>query len=256
MLDKFLESASKAKYFVGHNIDFDLNIVGCELLRDRNQNPLLAWPRIDTCSEKTADFCKMPGGKNGRYKLPRLSEIHKILFDDGFEYAHNAAADVQATARVFFELLRIGVLGRAEMPEPEQFFMDFREANPDKIQPAPIVIPENIDAEEMAAQDAEERKGHGNYVPKHFTHLHVHSHYSILDGMSKVPHLVDKCLKNGMTSIALTDHGNMFGIKEFADYVDKVNGKLKDKIKETENEKKRIETDDSGTLSEEEKMAK
>lgn len=62
-----------------------------------------------------------------------------------------------------------------------------------------------------------------------FTHLHVHSHYSILDGMSKVNELVDKCLRCGMKSLALTDHGNMFGIKEFSDYCEKVNGKLKEK---------------------------
>lgn len=62
-----------------------------------------------------------------------------------------------------------------------------------------------------------------------FTHLHVHSHYSILDGMSKVNELVDKCLRCGMRSLALTDHGNMFGIKEFSDYCEKVNGKLKEK---------------------------
>ena len=67
-----------------------------------------------------------------------------------------------------------------------------------------------------------------------FTHLHVHSHYSILDGMSKVPEIVDKCIKNGMYSVALTDHGVMYGMKEFADYVDKKNGKVKDAIKEQE----------------------
>ena len=60
-----------------------------------------------------------------------------------------------------------------------------------------------------------------------FTHLHVHSQFSILDGMSKITDLVDKCLRTGMNSIALTDHGNMFGIKEFADYCSKVNGKPK-----------------------------
>lgn len=67
-----------------------------------------------------------------------------------------------------------------------------------------------------------------------FTHLHVHSHYSILDGMSKVPDLVDKCMRNGMYSLALTDHGSMFGIKEFVDYADKVNKKTKEKIGELE----------------------
>ena len=54
-----------------------------------------------------------------------------------------------------------------------------------------------------------------------FTHLHVHSHYSILDGMSKVPDIVDKCLRTGMHAVALTDHGNMYGIKELLDYCKK-----------------------------------
>src|SRR5574344_2261014 len=67
-----------------------------------------------------------------------------------------------------------------------------------------------------------------------FTHLHVHSHYSILDGMSKVPDLVDFAMENGMYSIALTDHGNMYGIKELTDYCKKINGGVKGKIKEQE----------------------
>lgn len=57
-----------------------------------------------------------------------------------------------------------------------------------------------------------------------FTHLHVHSQYSLLDGKASIPELVDKCLDNGMRGIALTDHGNMFGIKEFFNYVEKKNG--------------------------------
>ena len=69
-----------------------------------------------------------------------------------------------------------------------------------------------------------------------FVHLHVHSHYSILDGMSKVSDLVDKCMRTGMRAIALTDHGNMFGIKEFKDYVKKVNGAPKKKVAECEEE--------------------
>ena len=61
------------------------------------------------------------------------------------------------------------------------------------------------------------------YRPMNFTHLHVHSHYSVLDGMSKVPDLVDKCLRTGMHAMALTDHGNMYGIKELLDYSKKTN---------------------------------
>ena len=69
-----------------------------------------------------------------------------------------------------------------------------------------------------------------------FTHLHVHSHYSMLDGMSKVPDLVKKAKRCGMYAMALTDHGNMFGIKDFLDTVAKENGKVKDQIKALEAE--------------------
>lgn len=60
-----------------------------------------------------------------------------------------------------------------------------------------------------------------------FVHLHVHTHYSILDGQSKVPHLVDKAIKDGMRGMAITDHGVMYGIKEFSDYCAGVNKQRK-----------------------------
>ena len=60
-----------------------------------------------------------------------------------------------------------------------------------------------------------------------FIHLHVHTYYSILDGMAPVSKLVDKAVANGMKGMALTDHGNMFGIKELFDYANSVNKKLK-----------------------------
>ena len=60
-----------------------------------------------------------------------------------------------------------------------------------------------------------------------FVHLHVHTHYSILDGQSKVPHLVDKAIKDGMKGMAITDHGVMYGIKEFSDYCAGVNKQRK-----------------------------
>ena len=58
-----------------------------------------------------------------------------------------------------------------------------------------------------------------------FVHLHVHTYYSILDGMSSVPRLVDKAIADGMKGMAITDHGNMFGVKELFDYVNGVNKK-------------------------------
>ena len=61
-----------------------------------------------------------------------------------------------------------------------------------------------------------------------FIHLHVHTQYSILDGQASIPKLVDKAIANGMKGMAVTDHGNMFGIKEFFNYVKKVKGKNPD----------------------------
>ena len=74
-----------------------------------------------------------------------------------------------------------------------------------------------------------------------FVHLHVHTQYSILDGQASIPKLVDKALKDGMRGMAITDHGNMMGIKEFFNYVGKVKGKAKDAIKEAEAKRAAIE---------------
>src|SRR5574344_248364 len=65
-----------------------------------------------------------------------------------------------------------------------------------------------------------------------FVHLHVHTYYSILDGQASISKLVDKAVANGMRGMAVTDHGNMFGIKELFDYCNKVNGARKGEGKE------------------------
>ena len=78
-----------------------------------------------------------------------------------------------------------------------------------------------------------------------FVHLHVHTQYSILDGQASIPKLVDKAIANGMRGMAVTDHGNMFGIKEFFNYVNGVNKKNKGKV---EDAKATIEAIGNGTL--------
>jgi DNA polymerase-3 subunit alpha len=73
-----------------------------------------------------------------------------------------------------------------------------------------------------------------------FTHLHVHTQYSTLDGASQIPGLVDKAIADGMNAMAITDHGNMFGVKEFFNYAAKKNSKAKDTIKQLESEIKQL----------------
>ena len=65
-----------------------------------------------------------------------------------------------------------------------------------------------------------------------FIHLHVHTQYSLLDGQASIDALIEKAYKDGMRAIAVTDHGNMFGIKEFFNKVNKKNGKIQGAIKD------------------------
>lgn len=75
-----------------------------------------------------------------------------------------------------------------------------------------------------------------------FVHLHVHTQYSILDGQASINALVDKAMADGMPALAITDHGNMFGIKEFFNYVSKKNSKTKGAIKDAEAAAKEAES--------------
>ena len=84
-----------------------------------------------------------------------------------------------------------------------------------------------------------------------FVHLHVHSQYSMLDGQASIPNLVDKAMADGMKGIALTDHGAMFGVKEFYNYVKKKNSKYDSAIKELKGEIKKLESDSEGSHDQE-----
>jgi len=105
VLQTFQSLVSQAEFLVAHNISFDEKIVGAEFLRLGKQNPLPAKRKICTM-ESTTNFCALAGPYG--YKWPKLSELHYKLFNTGFVEAHNAAADINATAKCFWELKRIG----------------------------------------------------------------------------------------------------------------------------------------------------
>jgi DNA polymerase III epsilon subunit-like protein len=95
----------QADWLVAHNMSFDEKILGAEFLRNKMNNPIPNKSKICTM-EKTTIFCAINGPYG--YKWPKLSELHYKLFRTNFEEAHNAAADIQATARCFWELKRMG----------------------------------------------------------------------------------------------------------------------------------------------------
>src|SRR5690606_24889066 len=117
VLNEFNQALEKAKFVVGQNVTFDTNVWGCEFHRLGIETPMTQMPVLDTCTETTANLCQLPGGRGGRFKLPTLTELHEYLFHQKFEEAHNATADVEATTRCFFELVRRGVFLPAELQQ-------------------------------------------------------------------------------------------------------------------------------------------
>ena len=88
-----------------------------------------------------------------------------------------------------------------------------------------------------------------------FIHLHVHTQYSLLDGQASIDALINKAYDDGMRTIAVTDHGNMFGIKEFFNKVNKKNGKVQSTIKDLQKELKTLSAKEERTDEENARLA-
>ncbi len=101
VLEKFAVLIKHSSMLVAHNIRFDEKIAGAEFIRMGMHNPIPLMRKICTM-ESTTQFCRLPGPYG--YKWPKLSELHHKLFGSHFEEAHNAAADIHATARCYYEL--------------------------------------------------------------------------------------------------------------------------------------------------------
>ena len=109
VLNEFNKTLEQADTIAGHNIEFDNSIVGSEMLRYKIITSLFDKNTIDTKIVST-NYCGLPGGRSGNYKWPTLEELYQKLFKESFVAAHNALADVQATSRCFFELIRLGLI--------------------------------------------------------------------------------------------------------------------------------------------------
>lgn len=103
----FQDLISQSDVLVAHNMSFDEKIVGAEFLRAGMHNSIPAKNKICTM-QSTTNFCAISGPYG--YKWPKLSELHYKLFRTEFEEAHNAAADINATAKCFWELKRLSKL--------------------------------------------------------------------------------------------------------------------------------------------------
>lgn len=107
-IDVIMKVLNGADIVVGHNISYDEEILGYELARLGRMGDYTPAQSICTMRSST-DYCKLPG-RGFAWKAPKLSELHRLLFDEYFDGAHNALVDVEATARSFFELVKRGVI--------------------------------------------------------------------------------------------------------------------------------------------------
>ena len=243
VLVEFNEDLAKAKFVVGQNVKFDLNVWGCEYVRYEMDTPMGDMAVLDTCSEVTAKLCQLPGGRGGRFKLPTLSELHKYLFDSAFSEAHNATADVEATTRCFFELVRRGVFLPEELQQEERYIENFKEFNP---KPIGLIGLEHLNLKKESAKlktesdaaqaisDDVKSEVLGELAGYSFAHLHNHTQFSILQSTINVNGLVKKAGEHKMRAVALTDTGNMMAAFHFERAVGAFNKDIQDKRKEAE----------------------
>lgn len=204
VLKTFTADLLRSELIIGHNIEFDINIIGAELLRkNKDTAPLLKSKKFDT-STGTIDFCSLPGGPGGKFKMPKLNELHRKLFNKDVSDAHDAAYDVDATARCFFELLKIGVAKSADNTQVEKI----------KYQ-APDLEAANFSKKNIGEGGKEKTTGKASEIKGTFFHLHLHSQYSVLQATADISEIIAKTKEAGMQAVALTDFGNLYGAFSF-----------------------------------------
>ncbi|MFD2822869.1 DNA polymerase III subunit alpha [Lacinutrix iliipiscaria] len=240
VLEKFNEALSKTKFVVGQNVGFDLNIMGAEFVREDIANQLQELPILDTCTEHTASLCQIPGGRGGKFKLPTLTELHQFLFQQPFAEAHNATADVEATTRCFFELIRRGEYTKEQLDVQPDYFQKFSEANPKTIQLIGLKhinlkqesakINERLQQAQVSDLSSEDLKQNVSALEAvDFAHLHNHSQFSVLQSTISIQDLVASAAEHNMSAVALTDHANMMGAFHFVKAINNHNKSVKTK---------------------------
>ncbi|MFM7814264.1 MAG: DNA polymerase III subunit alpha, partial [Flavobacteriales bacterium] len=208
VLELFHSDLQRTTYVAGHNISFDTNIMGCEFMRMNRETPFDKTKVLDTMALST-DFCAIAVGRSGKFKWPTLTELHQKLFGKPFGDAHDAAYDVEATARCFFGLIEHRVIHIPEMADITQLHYE-----------APILEASNFTPREESSIDTAREET--DPLAEHyagFVHLHTHSQFSLLQSTADLGSMIKKA-KSFATDefpavMALTDHANMMGAFQF-----------------------------------------
>ena len=234
VLEKFSEDLNKSNFICGHNLNFDEKILGSEYLRINGQNPLQDFPKIDTCTEETAQICMLKGGRGRKFKLPTLQELYNHLFNEKFESAHNASADVEATALCLFQLLKNKKIHPASLSENDDVYINISNLDLKKVKVQGI---DHLNLfEESRLLKLEEQKVKVETKSKYeeldqdfeFAHLHAYTQFSILQSTSKISDLLKQCIEFSHDAIAITDKSNLMGAFHFIKTLKNYNDNLQD----------------------------
>ena len=205
VLGLFIQDLTKTNRLVGHNIEFDINIIGAEFIRKQlAPEQFLNIEKLDTGIAST-EFCNLSGGIGGRLKMPRLLELHQKLFNKGFGDAHDAAYDVAATARCYFGLIKNKVVKPFDETPPEEI----------------IYEEPNLEAANFAKREKRKEAAYSlrpetvAVTDKPFVHLHAHSQFSVLQATPEIKAMVAKAKAQNMPAVAITDIGNMYAAFKF-----------------------------------------
>ena len=243
VLNKFISDLSNAGFIIGHNVKFDLNIIGAELFRINFDVNLLEKDILDTCTELTANVCKLPGGRGGKFKFPTLLELYSFLFDESFSEAHNASADVEATARAFFELVRIGIINQTVFKGYPELSEGLRSHDQTKVPLFGIkhlnLKKESKKVSKKISKENEDDKKIIDSIPEQiisasFAHLHNNTQFSVLQSTSRIGNLVKKAGESNMSAIAITDRGNMMGCFHFIKAIKNYNSSISEDSEKTQ----------------------
>ena len=239
VLEEFTEVLKKTKVVAGHNIDFDYKIVGAELFRKGIENTLEKTPSADTM-ELGTDFCQLSGGKNGRYKSPKLEELYEKLYGKKFDEAHNAAADVNATAQVFFEMMRIGIIPAENLKISQEQLEAYQSLHPNPIKPFAIVIRRQVEDFNKKKKTVDFGDTDEVEIGDYFN-FHNHSIFSSLQSTTSIEDLINKAKSDNFPAVGMVDLGNMMGAFKFISEVENYNSKVKKVHQEYIDQKQKAE---------------
>ncbi len=274
VLDEFKTALENTEVIIGHNVSFDINVIGSEFFRIDSSFSYPKLEIIDTM-KSTTDYCKITIGKVGTvenisesgkfkdffkfrviidngdsgllykksdglpnfsqgdkvsyeinnkgtikvrkgYKSPKLEELYKFLFKEDIINAHNAAADVDATARCFFELLRQGFFNNENCNINPAHIEEFISKNKNQIK---LLNISTIDTDHTNSKivkiENQEINNTNNINRDKIINIKCHTSYSILQSTISIDKLIEHVKENNIKYCAITDKGNLFGAFEF-----------------------------------------